>query len=166
MNDALIAIWIITERQGTILSAHCLGFKAGLAKSCCHIACVLFYLEAWPKINGRLSCSQVKCTWLLPSYVKQVDYARVRDINFTSARKMKSNLDASIDNVPNDSFPAEYILDLLVAKNCHKKSQPRQKQRWTSSPLKWAKARISPSLPVLFQNMLNVTCSRVAQYQQ
>ena len=79
MNDALIPIWIITEREGTILSADCLGFKAGLAESCSHIACVLFYLEAWTKINGRLSCTQVKCTWLLPSYVKQVDYARVRD---------------------------------------------------------------------------------------
>lgn len=63
-------------------------------------------------IDGRLSCAQVKCTWLLPSYVKQVDYARVRDINFTSGKKMKSDLDASIDNIPNDSFPNDYKLDL------------------------------------------------------
>ena len=46
----------------------------------------------------------------------QVDYARVRDINFTSAKEMTSDLDASIDNVPNDSFPSEYKLDLSVAK--------------------------------------------------
>ena len=46
----------------------------------------------------------------------RVDYARVRDINFTSAKKMTSDLDASIDNVPNDSFPAEYKLDLSAAK--------------------------------------------------
>ena len=72
MNDSLISIWIITEREGTILSAHCWGFKAGLAESCSHIASVLFYLEAWTKINGRLSCTQVKCTWLLPSYVKSI----------------------------------------------------------------------------------------------
>lgn len=97
MNDSLIPIWIITEREGTILSAHCLGCKAGLAESCFHIASVLFYLEAWTKINGQLSCTQVKCTWLLPSYVKQVDYARVHGINFTSAKRMKSDLDASID---------------------------------------------------------------------
>ena len=120
MNDSLIPIWIITEREGTILSAHCLGCKAGLAKSCSHIASVLFYLEAWTKINGRLSCTQVKCSGLLPSYVKQVDYARVRDINFTSAKKMKSELDASIDNVSNDSFPDDYKLDLTVAKKLSK----------------------------------------------
>lgn len=32
MNDSLIPIWIITEREGTVLSAHCLGCKAGLAE--------------------------------------------------------------------------------------------------------------------------------------
>lgn len=52
MNDSLISCWVITEREGTILSAHCLGCKAGLAQSCLHIANVLFYLEAWTKING------------------------------------------------------------------------------------------------------------------
>ena len=64
-----------------------------------HIACVLFYLEAWTKINGKLSCTQVKCCWILPSYVQDVDYARARDINFTSSKKMKSDLDASIDGL-------------------------------------------------------------------
>ena len=90
-----------------MLSAHCLGCKAGLAESCSHTASILFYLKAWTKINGRLSCTQVKYTWLLPLYVKQVDYARVHDINFTSAKKMKFDLDASIDKVPNDSFPED-----------------------------------------------------------
>ena len=37
MNDSLIPIWIITEREGKILSAHCLGYKAGLAESCSNI---------------------------------------------------------------------------------------------------------------------------------
>ena len=105
INDSLSPILIITE--GMMLSAHCLGCKAGLAESCSHIASILFYLKAWTKINGRLSCTQVKYTWLLPLYVKQVDYARVHDINFTSAKKTKFDLDASIDNVPNDSFPED-----------------------------------------------------------
>ena len=87
MNDSLIPVWIITEKQGTIISAHCCGCKAGLGESCSHVANVLFYLEAWTKINGKMSCTQVKCSWILPSYVKEVEYARVRDINFTSAKK-------------------------------------------------------------------------------
>ena len=42
MNEALIPIWIITEMDGTINCAHCLGCNAGLAESCSHIASVLF----------------------------------------------------------------------------------------------------------------------------
>ena len=33
MNDALIPFWLITEKDGTINCAHCLGAKAGLALS-------------------------------------------------------------------------------------------------------------------------------------
>lgn len=44
MNDALIPIWIITDKNGIINSAHCLGCNAGLAESCSHVATLLFYL--------------------------------------------------------------------------------------------------------------------------
>ena len=37
MNDLLIPVWIITEKQGTIISAHCCGYKAGLGESCSHV---------------------------------------------------------------------------------------------------------------------------------
>ena len=66
MNDALIPVWIITEKQGTVISAHCWGCTAGLGESCSRVDSVLFYLEAWTKVNGKLSCTQVKYTWLLP----------------------------------------------------------------------------------------------------
>ena len=99
MNEALIPIWIITEKDGTINCAHCLGCKAGLAESCLHIASVLFYLEAWTKVNGRLACTQMKCSWILPSFASEVEYARVRDINFKSAEKLKVGLDEMIENL-------------------------------------------------------------------
>ena len=99
MNDALVSVWLITSIDGTILSSHCLGCKAGLSESCSHIASVLFYLEAYTRINDKLSCTQVKCAWLLPSFVKEVPYAKIADINLTSARKMKADLDKSIDSL-------------------------------------------------------------------
>ena len=98
MNDPLVVLWIITNRDGTILSAHCAGCIAGLGECCSHIASVLFYIEFWTRVNGKLSCTQVKCTWILPRHVKQVDYARIKDIDFTSAKKLKENLDKSIEN--------------------------------------------------------------------
>ena len=79
--------------------AHCLGCKAGLAESCSHVASVLFYIEAWTRIRGKLSCTEVKCTWLLPSFVKEVPYAKMRFINLTSARKLKADLDEKIENL-------------------------------------------------------------------
>ena len=99
MNDPLVNIWIITEQDGTVLSAHCLGCKSGLAESCSHIASVLFYLEATTRLHGKLACTQVKCSWILPTYVNAVPYARVKDINFSSAKKLKENLDQKIDNL-------------------------------------------------------------------
>ena len=46
MNDPLVDIWITAEKDGTIISAHCLGCKAGVAESCSHVASVMFYIEA------------------------------------------------------------------------------------------------------------------------
>ncbi|XP_068691131.1 uncharacterized protein [Montipora foliosa] len=99
MNEALIPIWIITEKDGTINCTHCLGCKAGLAESCSLIASVLFYLEAWTKVNGRLACTQMKCSWILPSFASKVEYSRVRDINFKSAKKLKVDLDETIESL-------------------------------------------------------------------
>ena len=93
MNDPLIYVWVVAEKDGTAKSAHCLGCKAGLSETCSHVASVLFYIEAWTRIRGKLACTQVKCTWLLPSFVKDVPYAKMCDVNLTSARKLKADLD-------------------------------------------------------------------------
>ena len=99
MNDPLIDIWIIAESDGTILSAHCLGCKAGLAESYSHVASVLFYIETVTRIQGKLACTQTKCTWILPTYVREVPYSKVRDIDFSSAKKLKKTLDQRIDSL-------------------------------------------------------------------
>ena len=85
MNDPLVNKWIIADTDGTILSSHCLGCKAGLAESCSHIASAMIYIKCWARVNGKMACTQVKCTWLLPTYVNEVSYARVKDVDFSSA---------------------------------------------------------------------------------
>ena len=60
MNEPPVDIWIITETDGTILSAHCLGCKAGLGETCTHVASVMFYIEAWTRIHGKLACKHDK----------------------------------------------------------------------------------------------------------
>ena len=105
MKDPHVQLWIITNKEGTVVSAHCTGCMAGLGECCSHVASVLFYLEVWTKLNGKLACTQVKCTWILPTYVKQVDYAPVKNINFTSARKLKIDLDKSIEELDPTNLP-------------------------------------------------------------
>ena len=103
MNEPPVQLWIITTKDGTVLSAHCRGCMAGLGESCSHIASVLFYLEVATRLNEKLTCTQVKCSWLLPTTVKNVDYLRVKDIDFTSAKKKKSDIDTSIDSLDADN---------------------------------------------------------------
>ena len=98
MNVPLVNVWIITETEGAIISTHCSGCKAGLAESCSHVASTMMYIKCWAHINGKMACTQVKCSWL-PTYVNEVTNERVADIDFTSAKKLKENLDNKIDSL-------------------------------------------------------------------
>jgi len=102
MNESPIPVWIITDKDGAVISAHCLGCKAGLGESCSHVASVLFYVETSIRINGKLACTQVKCSWLLPTYVNEVNYEPVKNINFKSAKRLKDELDKKIDEQAGD----------------------------------------------------------------
>ena len=50
-------------------------------------------------MNGRLACTQMKCSWIVPSFASEVEHARVREINFKSAKKLKVDLDEMIENL-------------------------------------------------------------------
>ena len=84
------------------MSAHCKGCMAGLGECCSHIACVLFYLEVWARQNGKLACIQVKRDWSLPLFVNKVEYPKVKDIDFMSARKLKAEMEKSFNDLSLD----------------------------------------------------------------
>ena len=63
-NDPPVLLWTITEKNGT-------GCMAGLGECCSHVDSVLFYLEVGTRSNGKLGCTQVTCSWILPTYVKK-----------------------------------------------------------------------------------------------
>ena len=66
MNDPTVLLWIITENDGRILSANCSGCMAGQGETCSHIASVLFYIETFNRIRGKLACTDKQCEWILP----------------------------------------------------------------------------------------------------
>ena len=73
---------------------------AGLGETCTHISSVLFYLEASARLYGTSkTCTEESCKWIIPSYLKEVQYLPIKDIDFTSARGKKRTLDEQIKAV-------------------------------------------------------------------
>ena len=55
MNDRYFTLWIKTEHNGY----GSLRSLCGMQEECCwHIASVLFYIEAWNRINEKFICTQ------------------------------------------------------------------------------------------------------------
>ena len=69
----------------------CSGYLVML-KVCTHISAVLFYLEAAYRIKGKETCTQMKCQWVMPSYLSKIEYLPSKDIDFTSPCSKKRKL--------------------------------------------------------------------------
>ena len=63
-----------------------------------HITAVLFYLEAITQIQGVETCTEKECGWLIPSYMKTIEYQAVKNIDFTSACGKKRKFDEMIED--------------------------------------------------------------------
>ena len=82
---------------------------AGLGETCSHIAAILFHLEAVVRIQGTKStCTQEKCQWIIPSYLKNVEYLPIKNIDFTSAHGKKRKLDEAISFGDQDTATAPH----------------------------------------------------------
>jgi len=60
---------------------------AGLGEVCSHVGAILFYVEA---IRHFKSCTDVPCTWNMPSHVDKIPYSRIADIDFTAPKPVIS----------------------------------------------------------------------------
>ena len=85
MNDTPLRQWLIAEKGGKIISAHC-DCMAGLGEACTHIAATLFWVHATVRIRETKTVTQEKAYWMLPTGVKKIAYSRLSDIDFTSAK--------------------------------------------------------------------------------
>ena len=81
---------------------------AGIGKVCSHVGALLFAIEASVKIRNTKTVTEEKAYWMLPQPVKKVEYKRIRDIDFTSAKTKKKKLDRSNqENSPVNSGPRQ-----------------------------------------------------------
>ncbi|XP_077493418.1 uncharacterized protein LOC144104345 [Amblyomma americanum] len=79
--------------NGTVLVAHC-TCMAGTGETCSHVGACLFAAETAVRIRNSVSCTQKENIWL-PAYVEKVQFKRLRDINFTSSRGRKEQIDGT-----------------------------------------------------------------------
>ena len=70
---------------------------AGLGEVCTHIAAIMFYIETAGRLNGVPTCTQKACQWVVPAYQKDIPYAPLRTIDFSSAKSKKRAIDATTD---------------------------------------------------------------------
>ena len=76
-------------KRGEILAAHC-NCVAGLGETCSHVASVLWASEAGVRQRELLTVTDRRAYWVQPTYVNDIPYAPVRDINFTGRKGFKA----------------------------------------------------------------------------
>lgn len=115
MRETPLTPWVICEKSGKILAAHC-NCMAGQDESCSHVASVLWAVEAGAKRRDSLTVTDKKAYWVMPTPMKSVPYARIKDIDFF---KSKTPNDNTASMVP--PSPAKFNTFLESLKKCPSK---------------------------------------------
>ena len=87
MSEKTLTPWVITEEGGKIITAHC-DCIASLGESCTHVASLLCAIES--EVRIRDSVTQKKAYWVMPTGVKEVPYAPVKNITFCGTKRTAS----------------------------------------------------------------------------
>ena len=85
MNDTPLRPWIIPEKGGKIISAHC-DCMASLGEACTHIAATLLWVDATVRIRETKTATQEKAYWMLPTCVKNIGYSHYRILTLHQQR--------------------------------------------------------------------------------
>ena len=83
--------WLLAEKDGNVCMAHC-NCMAGLCEACSHVGTLLFAIETGVRMRGSVTCTQEKSGWIMPSYVKEIPYIPVCEMDLSSAKKRHSSL--------------------------------------------------------------------------
>ena len=70
--------------DGVVMCAHC-DCVAGLGEVCSHVGAILFYVESAYHVK---SCTEVPCTWNMPTSISGIPYARIADIDFVKPKSI------------------------------------------------------------------------------
>ena len=97
MSEQSLQPWIIVQRDGQVLCAHC-TCMAGIGEVCSHVGAILFYIDCQVKRRENKTVTDEKAYWMLPSSINKVASKSVQEIDFTSAKTKKRKLDEVIES--------------------------------------------------------------------
>ena len=95
MSESSLRPWLVIENDGSVKCGHC-TCMAGIGEVCSHVGALLFAIEAAVKIRNSKTVTEEKAYWMMPNAVNKVEYKKIRDIDFTSAKTKKKKLDQAI----------------------------------------------------------------------
>lgn len=72
---------------------------AGVGEACSHVGACLFAVDTGVRLKNATSCTEKNNIWL-PTYVEKVQFKRLKEINFASAKGKKRQLEDMIDGAP------------------------------------------------------------------
>ena len=90
-RETPLKTWLLAEKDGNVCMAHC-NCMAGLCEACSHVGALLFAIEAGVRMRESVTCTQEKSRWIMPSYVKEIPYIPVCEMDLSSAKKRHSSL--------------------------------------------------------------------------
>lgn len=111
LRDAPLKVWILGLTSGEILTAHC-TCMAGAGEACSHLGATLFAVEAHVRIRESITCTGRENAWLPPP-IRDVEFKRIRDIDFCCSKSKKCKLDGVLQDQNqaciNSSFEEEHL---------------------------------------------------------
>lgn len=102
MREKPLTPWIVAESDGKILVGHC-DCMAGLGETCSHVGTLLWAIEAGVRLRDSMTVTQKKAYWVIPPAIKDVPYAKVKNMNFqgkSSSWRQTRSLSKSVSPSP------------------------------------------------------------------
>jgi len=97
LRETPLKPWLIADKSGKIICGHC-NCMAGLGETCTHVSALLFYIDTKVRVRDSRTVTQEAAYWKLPTSMREVTYLPVSQMDFTSAKSKKKQLDSFVCN--------------------------------------------------------------------
>lgn len=91
MNELLLKPWIVAEKTGTVLTAHC-TCMAGLGETCPHAAALMFAVMSGVRMRDDTACPSLPCRWLQLTKTKKITCSELFSIDMTCPRTQSNKV--------------------------------------------------------------------------